>query len=58
MKYEEFEEYRELLKQRLSKKRYTHSVNVAQASFNLAELNGGDKKRCYLAGLLHDIMIQ
>ncbi len=55
-KYEEFDGYRELLKQRLSKKRYTHSVNVAQASYKLAELNGGDKKRCYLAGLLHDIM--
>ena len=55
-KYEEFEGYRELLKQRLSKKRYTHSINVAQASYKLAELNGGDQKRCYLAGLLHDIM--
>lgn len=55
-KFEEFDEYRELLKQRLSKKRCTHSMNVAQASYKLAELNGGDKRRCYLAGMLHDIM--
>lgn len=56
IKYEEYEEYRELLKRSLSKKRYTHSMNVAQASHRLAELYGGDEKRCYLAGLLHDIM--
>lgn len=55
-KYEEFDEYKELLKQRLSKKRYTHSINVADACFKLAERYNADKKRCYLAGLLHDIM--
>ncbi len=43
-----------LLKARLSKKRYTHSVNVARAAFNLAELWGEDPERAYLAGLLHD----
>ena len=43
-----------LLKARLSKKRYTHSVNVARAAFALAERWGADPQRAYLAGLLHD----
>jgi predicted HD superfamily hydrolase involved in NAD metabolism len=55
-KYEEFDEYQKLIKERLSKKRYTHSMNVAEACYKLAEKFGADKKRCYLAGLLHDIM--
>ncbi len=55
-RYEEFDEYEELLKDRLSKKRFTHSMNVADACYKLAECYGGDKKRCYLAGMLHDIM--
>lgn len=55
-KYKEFDEYEELVKERLSKKRYTHSMNVADACYKLADRYGADKKRCYLAGLLHDIM--
>lgn len=55
-RYKEFDEYEELIKERLSKKRYTHSMNVAEACYKLAERYGADKKRCYLAGLLHDIM--
>ena len=43
-----------LLKVRLSKKRFTHSVNVARAAWELAELWGADSGRAYLAGLLHD----
>lgn len=43
-----------LLKGRLSKKRFTHSVNVARAAFALAERWGADPQRAYLAGLLHD----
>lgn len=43
-----------LLKARLSKKRFTHSVNVARASYTLAERWGADPQRAYLAGLLHD----
>ena len=43
-----------LLKARLSKKRFTHSVNVARASHMLAERWGADPARAYLAGLLHD----
>ncbi len=43
-----------LLKVRLSKKRFTHSVNVARAAWELAEKWGADPARAYLAGLLHD----
>lgn len=55
-KYVEYDEYEEMLRERLSKKRFTHSVNVAEECFKLAEKFGADKKRCYLAGLLHDVM--
>lgn len=51
-RYKEFDEYEELIKERLSKKRFTHSMNVAEACYDLAERFGADKKRCYLAGLL------
>lgn len=47
--------YKEYLKNNLSKKRYNHSVNVANAAAKLAERFGGDKDRAYTAGLLHDI---
>ena len=43
-----------LLKARLSKKRFTHSVHVARAAFALAERWGADPQKAYLAGLLHD----
>ena len=43
-----------LLKARLSKKRFTHSVNVARAAYALAERWDADPERAYLAGLLHD----
>ena len=55
-RYKEFDQYEELLHSRLSKKRFSHSINVANACEALAERYGADKKRCYLAGMLHDIM--
>lgn len=55
-RYKEFDEYERLIHERLSKKRSTHSMNVAEACWELADRFGGDKKRCYLAGMLHDIM--
>lgn len=55
-RYEEYDGYERLIKERLSKKRFSHSMNVAVACYELAERYGADKKRCYLAGLLHDIM--
>ena len=55
-KYPEFDKYEDLLRERLSKKRFQHSMNVADECFTLAEKYGADKRRCYLAGMLHDIM--
>lgn len=52
---EKYEEYRQLLKDMLSKKRYTHSLNVAEQCVRLARRYNADEERAYLAGLLHDI---
>ena len=49
------DEMREFLRDNLSEKRYHHSLCVADAAKRLAEINGADPDKCYLAGLLHDI---
>ena len=51
---EQIRVYTALLKVRLSKKRFTHSVNVARTSHMLAERWGADPDKAYIAGLLHD----
>lgn len=51
----DYEKYKEILKSRLSEKRYYHSLCVADEAKRLAEKYGGDPEKCYLAGLLHDI---
>ena len=51
---DEVRNYTALLKARLSKKRFTHSVNVARAAYMLAEKWDADPQRAYVAGLLHD----
>lgn len=43
------------LKERLSKKRYIHSVNVSAECVKLANLYGEDPEKAEFAGLLHDI---
>lgn len=52
---DEIKGYDELIRITLSKKRYTHSVNVADMCFRLATINGFDSIRAYTAGILHDI---
>lgn len=52
---EKFADYVEMLKMSLSKKRFTHSMNVADLSCRFADHHGGDTEKAYLAGLLHDI---
>lgn len=47
--------YKRYLKDNLSKKRYTHSLNVADAALVLADKYHADSDKCYIAGLLHDI---
>lgn len=47
--------YKTYLKEHLSKKRYNHSVNVANSAVYLAKKYGSDTDKAYVAGLLHDI---
>ncbi len=49
-----YNKYTEFLSQRLSEKRFTHSLNVANESVMLAYLNGYDIDKAYFAGLMHD----
>ncbi|MCQ2449968.1 MAG: bis(5'-nucleosyl)-tetraphosphatase (symmetrical) YqeK [Clostridia bacterium] len=51
----EYAEYKEILKGRLSPKRFEHSLCVADEALRLAVKYGGDVQKAYLAGLLHDI---
>ncbi len=48
-------EYKPLIKEMLSKKRYIHCCNVAEMCERLARINGADEEKAYTAGLLHDI---
>ncbi|MFV0402174.1 MAG: bis(5'-nucleosyl)-tetraphosphatase (symmetrical) YqeK [Oscillospiraceae bacterium] len=52
---EKIEYYKKLLKERLSKKRYHHSVCVMEQSVRLAGAWGQDEEKAAIAGLLHDI---
>lgn len=54
-KIPDYTEYKSILKSRLVEKRYLHSLAVADEALRLAEKYGGDRQKCYLAGLLHDI---
>lgn len=47
--------YKAYLKEHLSKKRYNHSINVANAALMLTRKHGGDPDNAYVAGLLHDV---
>ena len=52
---DKYTEYKEILKKRLTPKRYNHSLCVADEAVRLAKKYGGDLEKAYLAGLLHDI---
>lgn len=51
----EYYGYKKFLRERLSEKRFNHSLGVAKTARKLAEIYGADEKKAYLAGLLHDI---
>lgn len=51
----DYEKFKRILESRLNEKRYYHSLCVADEAKRLAEKYGGDIKKAYLAGLLHDI---
>ena len=48
------DEYKDLIKGMMGKKRYIHSCNVADMCVKLAEVFGEDVKKAYTAGILHD----
>lgn len=50
----ERESYRKLIKEHLGDKLYLHSLGVAETAAALASHYGADRRRAYLAGLLHD----
>lgn len=49
------DKYKDYLKNNLSKKRYNHSINVANSAVMLAEKYDCDRDKAYVAGLLHDV---
>ena len=50
-----YEQYLGIIREKLDDFRYNHSICVAKEAQRLAEKNGVDSKKAYLAGLLHDI---
>lgn len=50
------EQFTDIIKGRLSEKRFHHSLEVAKEARRLAEKYGADPARAYTAGLLHDIL--
>lgn len=50
------QKYINLIRSRLSEKRFIHSVNVADSALELAKRYDADEYKAYLSGILHDIM--
>lgn len=50
------EQYCDILRGRLTPKRYRHSIAVAEQAEHLAKKYGGDPEKARIAGLLHDIL--
>ncbi|MBQ3841617.1 MAG: bis(5'-nucleosyl)-tetraphosphatase (symmetrical) YqeK [Ruminiclostridium sp.] len=48
------DEYKDLIRLMMGKKRYIHSCNVADMCVKLAQLFGEDVNKAYTAGILHD----
>ena len=51
-----WQKYDELLRQKLTSKRYEHSIAVMKRAMELAKRYGVDTEKAKLAGLLHDVM--
>lgn len=49
-------DYKEIIRPKLTAKRYFHSLCVAEEAVILAEKYGCDTEKAYVAGILHDIM--
>lgn len=50
-----FEELSEIVKCRLSEKRFKHTLGVVDAAVKLAEKYGADVEKAKIAAILHDI---
>ncbi len=48
------ENFKNVLKERLTERRYIHSLNVADSARELARIYGADEEKAYTAGLIHD----
>lgn len=48
--------YKEIIKERLTPKRYEHSLNVSEEAVRLAKKYDADVEKAAVAGILHDIM--
>lgn len=55
MKYD-IEKVKEILKSKLTEKRYFHSLCVADAAKEIASIYGESTDKAYFTGLVHDIM--
>lgn len=51
----DFNNYKNIIREKLDDYRYNHSLCVADEALRLAKLYGVDENDAYLAGLLHDI---
>lgn len=51
-----YENYKLILREKLTERRYVHSLGVAQSAVELARRFGADEDKAREAGLLHDIM--
>lgn len=49
------DEYKKIIENRLSKARFTHSLNVSKEAVRLAKMYEADVSKAEVAGLLHDI---
>ena len=54
MKYN-FNELKEIVKSKMSLKRFTHTLGVVEMSEKLAKIYNADIEKCKVAALLHDI---
>ena len=52
---EDFELLKEEIKEKLTEKRYAHSIGVMEMCEKLGIQYGGDVKRAKLVGLVHDL---
>ena len=51
-----YEQYTDIIRGRLTPKRFRHSLAVAEKARELAHQYGADTEKAYMAGLLHDIL--